>query len=327
MESMSTASSVADGQASWKKFEKIVAAIEKAIAPDAIVEHNVSLDNLSTGHPTQIDVLITYGRAPRQTRAMVEVQDRVRPVEINDFRGWVQKKQDTGVEQLFVVSKHDFPKSIVDAVRKQYGPCVKLMTFKDVERGNWPFEFHLGEFSLMRHTVLQSIGKSAILTEPDLPVGSLSVHGHVFSREGKPNRVSLEDLAEEALLAQGDPSITVPGTHDSLVVIPSQPQLWWHRPNGTFRVKLFIASYRVRRDGIKMPLSVAKYQQIDFNGEPTWVAECEGQFEGKPIAVRFILSSDQQGRFTKYTMQISGFEQVFGRVSHVHMLMAEWPAE
>lgn len=307
----------------WKRFEKIVAAIEKAIAPNAIVEHDVRLPSVSTGHRVQVDLLITQGRSPRQSRAIVEIQDRDRPVEINDFRGWVQKKHEVGVEQLYVVSKHEFPASIVEAVRKQHGPCVKLMTFRDVERGNWPFEFHLGEFGLFRHEVLQPWCSSSILTEPSLPAHSSVLRGRVFRRVGSPKLQSLEELAEEALVAQGHPSIQAPGVHHLLALVPAEPALWLHHRDEAFRVRFFIASYSVKRVGAKMPLSVARYQQVDHCGEPTWVAECEGAIEGNPVSVQLILTSDERGQFRQYTTRIQGFEQVFGRPSHANMLMVQ----
>lgn len=313
-----------EDQPRWKQFEKIIAAIEKAMAPTAIVEHDVRLPSLSTGHPVQIDVLISSGTPPRQTRAMLEIQDRSRPVEVNEFRGWVQKKQDTGVEQLFVVSRHDFPQSVVDAVRKQLGPCVKLLTFKDVERGSWPFEFHLGEFSVMRHDVLPPTCSSSIYTEPELAVAHSSIRGQVFSREGVDDRFTLEELAEEALISESHPTFNTPGVHDLLVLIPTMPPLWFHQRGRAYRVKFFIASYRVKRVGAKMPLSVAQYKQVDYDGEPVWIAECEGRIEDKPIKVRLILAPNERGQFQSYTAQVEGLEQVFGRPERVHMLMAEW---
>lgn len=307
----------------WKRFEKIVAAIEKAIAPNAVVEHDVRLPSLSTGHLMQVDLLITHGQSPRQSRAIVEIQDRDRPVEVNDFRGWVQKKHEVGVEQLFVVSKHEFPASIVEAVRKQHGPCVKLMTFQDVERGNWPFEFHLGEFSLFRYEVQKPWCSPSILTEPSLPPHRSKLGGHVFRRVGCPKRQSMEELAEEALVAQGHPSIQEQGVHDLLVLVPVEPALWLHQQDKAFRVRFFIAPYSVKRVGARMPLSVARYQQVDHLGEPTWVAECNGEIEGNAVGVHIILTSDERGQFRQCTARIQGFEQVFGRPSQVEMLMLQ----
>src|SRR5690348_16505401 len=80
----------------WKTVEKVVALLEKALAPDARVRHNVKLPSLSTGHDEQCDVVIEMGQEPRITRTIVEVQKRNERVKPNEFRGWCQKMRDVG---------------------------------------------------------------------------------------------------------------------------------------------------------------------------------------------------------------------------------------
>src|SRR5947209_1625076 len=93
----------------WKTVEKVVALLEKSLAPEARVRHNVKLPCLTTGHEEQCDVVIEMGEEPRVTRTIVEVQKRNERVKPNDFRGWCQKMRDVGANRLICVSAKPFP--------------------------------------------------------------------------------------------------------------------------------------------------------------------------------------------------------------------------
>ncbi|GGZ50215.1 hypothetical protein [Shewanella chilikensis] len=58
-----------------KELELVIAAIEKGLSPDAIVEHDIFLPVLvsNSGRTRQIDVVIRQGKAPRETLTIVEV--------------------------------------------------------------------------------------------------------------------------------------------------------------------------------------------------------------------------------------------------------------
>jgi hypothetical protein len=56
----------------WKLVERVVALIEKSLTPDAQVQHNISLPDITTRHPRQCDVVIRYGKPPRQTLSIVQ---------------------------------------------------------------------------------------------------------------------------------------------------------------------------------------------------------------------------------------------------------------
>ncbi|MEB3191963.1 MAG: hypothetical protein VKL42_16600 [Snowella sp.] len=119
---------------SWESTEKIVAFIEQAISPDAKVEHNVKLPVINNPNrkPRQCDVVITFGKYPRQTLAIVEVQKRVTRPSITTFHGWCKKMEEVGAQHLFCVSALGYPSSIIEYVKKEKGPTVKLLTLEDL---------------------------------------------------------------------------------------------------------------------------------------------------------------------------------------------------
>lgn len=116
----------------WKTAEHIAAMLEKAVSPDAMVQHNVFLPVIGRPNrkPRQCDVVVTYGKEPRTSRAIVEVQKRNRKPDITTFDGWVAKMREVGAQQLICVSEHGYPQSIIDKVALEIGPTVKLMTLR-----------------------------------------------------------------------------------------------------------------------------------------------------------------------------------------------------
>ncbi len=119
---------------SWESTEKIVALIEQAISPEAKVEHNVKLPVINNPNrkPRQCDVVITFGKYPRQTFAIVEVQKRATKPSITTFHGWCKKMEEVGAQHLFCVSALGYPSSIIEYVKKEKGPTVKLLTLEDL---------------------------------------------------------------------------------------------------------------------------------------------------------------------------------------------------
>ncbi|HEY6435092.1 MAG TPA: hypothetical protein VIY47_00755, partial [Ignavibacteriaceae bacterium] len=116
-----------------KLLEQLVQVIEQLISPDSIVEHNVQMPvvNSKRGSAAQCDLVIRSGKKPRETITIVEVQDRNRPVEINEFRGWKQKLEDVGAQHLYCVSRCEFPESIKEQAALS-GNAIKLITLKEL---------------------------------------------------------------------------------------------------------------------------------------------------------------------------------------------------
>lgn len=137
----------------WKTVEKVVALLEKSLAPEAHVMHNVKLPCLTTGHEAQCDVVIEMGQEPRITRTIVEVQKRNERVKANDFRGWCQKMRDVGANRLICVSAQPFPHSIIDKVAKELGPTVLLVRLEALEAMRWPFQIVNNAMKVYKSTV------------------------------------------------------------------------------------------------------------------------------------------------------------------------------
>ncbi len=118
-----------------KLVERVVAAVQRVLLPDAQVQHNVLLPDLHLpGEPTefcQCDVVIRSGK----TLTIIEVQDRDAVVDVNTYRGWCLKREHVGANNLICVSTAGFPRSVRrDALLR--GPMVRLVTLDEIESGS-----------------------------------------------------------------------------------------------------------------------------------------------------------------------------------------------
>jgi hypothetical protein len=88
----------------WLTVEYMVGLLERSLNPDSVVQQNVHLPDLTSniGTTRECDILITTGKAPRETKIIVEVQNRKAKVDINMFQGWVSKMQNVGAQHYFV---------------------------------------------------------------------------------------------------------------------------------------------------------------------------------------------------------------------------------
>ena len=76
----------------WRKLEKLVAAIQQKLAPDAKVEHNVRRRGQITGVDRQIDVLLTQKIGQYEMMIVIDAKDygvKVDTKGVEEFRGLV----------------------------------------------------------------------------------------------------------------------------------------------------------------------------------------------------------------------------------------------
>jgi hypothetical protein len=99
----------------WEKLEILVTKIQKALAPEATVEHNVKLPGVHSETMRQVDVLISQKIGQYDMRIIVDCKDYNKPVNvkcIEEFSGLIQ---DTGVNKGAMVC----PKGFSDAAKKR----------------------------------------------------------------------------------------------------------------------------------------------------------------------------------------------------------------
>lgn len=281
----------------WHLVERVVQLLEKSLAPNAEVLHNIWLPDKITGHKRQCDVVIRIAAA-RPVIAIVEVQDRSSKVPISTLEGWWQKKISVGADALICVSVLDYPRSVKDAVRYRYGPSVVLMTLRQVEAKKFPVTFpsagvviSWGRFKFLDASTValegaRNDGTEALDLDEEMPG---------FHRAEKSCGFSLVDLVRKELDTIGTPK--KPGVYKKSLFIPTDPPLYVDFGGQQRRVLQLVIPimYKIEETEIHPELSV--YEQIDVGGSIAWAAAVSGILDGETAQIRQTFVPNNSGGF------------------------------
>lgn len=305
----------------WKTVERVVALLEKSLAPGARVRHNVKLPCLTTGHEEQCDVVIEMGQEPRITRTIVEVQKRNERVKPNDFRGWCQKLRDVGAHRLICVSAKPFPRSIKDKVAKELGPTVLLVRLEALEAKQWPFQIVNNAMKVYKPNVevVKTIKPNPLLMfHPDqnpfqeytgelFDAASLP---NVIRRQGHTELLPLKDLIDEGVRMMNE--------HPKFVRLPEgvhQVPVRWN-PKGvsfcfngkTAPIQEVRIVYTVEVRSILFPFEILSYTQ-EGHDTLAWVVRATGKLDGEDAEIRFTCVPTAEGGFSMTCPQLFGIKE------------------
>jgi hypothetical protein len=304
-------------EAKWRTVEKVVAFLEKSLSPEARVQHDVSLPNLSTGHMEQFDVVVEVGTEPRIKRSVVEVQKRGKRVQVNDFRGWCQKFKEVGAHQLICVSAEPFSDSIKDMVTKQLGPTVLLVRLHDLATSQWPIQivnnsmrvFHPKieiDFSARPYFIFPA--NENPFTQTGIEV---NFQDKVIRRDGNQELFPLQHLLDEGVKLLNE--------HPELHRLPVGSHNFTHRwnPAGaslclggiTGRIESFQVGYLITITCVEFPFEISSYEQEGHGRSLAWVARAIGNITGNEAEIRFSLVPEANGCFSMRGFQVIGIEE------------------
>lgn len=269
----------------WKILEQLVAIIEKSIDPETQIEYNKRLPVIGskTGRICQCDVILRKGPAHRETLTIIEVQHRKKPLEINTFRGWVEKMKEVGAQHLYCVSVQAFPKSVVERAR-DLGNAVKLIYIGDTLPNEIPltdisFGYRHFDAKFVKDIKVQIISEveGANRSNPvQFEIGSADL---LFSKDGSTmisvNDICLDEIAESNT-ANSERSISIRSTTDKIKLYVLYNQRLYPC-SISFRV---IYSDRVTEHLVNM----LSYTQTD-HGALAWIAELKYQSHNREDCV------------------------------------------
>jgi hypothetical protein len=120
----------------WKCQEEIAFLFEKLFRPiEAQVLHDTRRRD-AVGVMRQLDVGVIDERlGERRVVALVEVQKRKSRVGIEEFGGWIYKRDSLNANELVVVSEQGFTRPTLAHVRKLHSDRVRLGKLHEVETG------------------------------------------------------------------------------------------------------------------------------------------------------------------------------------------------
>ncbi len=280
-----------------KNLERLVHLIERSISPGSIVEHNVALPVLSStgGRTAQCDIVIRDGKPPRQTISIIEVQDRNRAVDINEFRGWTVKLNEVGAQHLYCVSRHEFPQSIKE-MAVHSGGSIRLITLKESEVDEIPNFFFNNIIIGYRDPDVKHIKRkdTRIYIEEDEDVKvtyeqveedlrKLKTNDFKFSLDKK-KLIALSTLCIERISTKED---VLSETSEANFGFDASSPLYYYFNNHFIRIALKIEfTWSIKHHSI-LP-SVLSYEQNGF-GALAWVVESFYNSSRGPIWIRMPL--------------------------------------
>ncbi len=293
------------GNADWKQREQLVALIERCISTDAHVEHDVRLPVVGTTRKRQCDVVIRYGKPPRDSLAIVEVQKRNRKPDITTFHGWVRKMEEVGAQHLICVSALGYPKSVVVDVAARLGPSVKLLTLKDLEAGT-----DLSGFALMptlvelcpKYNILAAgIGLDQAIGQNDVEVSSGEA---AFSVAGEADRLSLDDIISRTLTNSAridlpPPHLVADWSKSVELALDGSSSLVFHHEGGTARVRELRTSVLITCEisTKSIPVHNLSYEQVDYEGALAWLATTRFQHQGRDLEFT-VVATHREGHWS-----------------------------
>jgi hypothetical protein len=289
----------------WKYTERIVAILEKAISPDARVEHNVQMKVIGSpsGRTRQCDVVITFGKPPRQTIAIVEVQKRKKKPDINTFHGWYHKMQEVGAQQLICVSALGYPLSIIEEVATKIGPTVKLLTLEDLAEDKTLY----GCFLIPRLIVPNGKWKIHDFGTIDL-IGAVNSFEFIldtniknFSVNNISERLSLNDIIRiflnQKIIVPPPHELSTSSQHIKIVLDDSVHEFWFHHLDCKFRIKNWSIDLEIYYEPQEMPIPVTNlvYKQQSIDGVMAWVSIAQFVYEEQEHEINIIFKPDDNG--------------------------------
>lgn len=299
----------------WKAIERVVRLLESALDPSALVRHNVSLFDHSSDGPRQLDTVIESGVAPRQTRTIVEVQDREDPLGIGELQGFYQKMLGVHAQHLICVTRTGYTEQARNFARNT-GPTIRLLTLPELEQGQWPVNFALGRFCMIEndakpvHLNLKGSHHDNFALERSPGQGKIDLQARVFEfrvHGSKSKVMCASDLFRSVVdelpffIDQPEPIVRTLTRR-----FGAKDRLWVRVGKRKLSVGWAEAHVQIQTRKHFIPLKMMRYEQQDFDGVIGWSALGEGDLDGRKIEIRAAFMPDKEGRLAMAHYEIDG---------------------
>lgn len=117
----------------WRKFERIVAEIQKQIAPDAEITHNYTFTD-EDGEKWQIDVLVEQKMGLLKIRTIIDCKDYTRVVTRERVEGFPAKMRAVNANAGIIISISGFSEGARKFAEKEN---FRLMEYREAGQADW----------------------------------------------------------------------------------------------------------------------------------------------------------------------------------------------
>ena len=140
----------------WKRFEKIVAKIQKDFSPNATVTHNDKIVGRRSGVERQIDITIRQSIGQFDLLIVIECKDNKRPIDIKGMEEFFGLLDDVAANKGALVSSSGFTEA---AKNRALEADVDIFSLVDTENLEWkpnvaiPFVCDFRGFGMCRYKI------------------------------------------------------------------------------------------------------------------------------------------------------------------------------
>lgn len=124
----------------WRRFEKLVAKIQRDLSPDALVTHDEKIIGKNSGEPRQIDVSVRKRVGQYDLLIVMSCKDHKDPVDINDLGAFITDVEDVKANHGAMVAANGFTEG---AKKLALAKGISLYRLIDAEKHDWQTEMAL----------------------------------------------------------------------------------------------------------------------------------------------------------------------------------------
>lgn len=119
--------------AKWRRFETLVADIQRELSPDAVVTQNEKVVGRNSGEPRDIDIAIRRTIGQFQLLIAVECKDYGRALHVKDVESFAGLLEDVGANKGAIVSAKGFSKTAVRLAKSKGIDLYRLVDTASIE--------------------------------------------------------------------------------------------------------------------------------------------------------------------------------------------------
>lgn len=195
----------------WKQLEHLVVGIQKQLAPDAVVSHNVKLPGIQSETERQIDVLVEQKVGQYTMRIVIDCKDYAKPVDVKGVEEFYGLVKDVGAQKGALVCPRGFSEAAKTRAKKLE---VELYSPVDTDPHKWTAKVAAPVLCDVRTTYM---GFGISVSAPKPFAMQMDFYNSSIFNSAK------EELGKIVELAQQNWDIgkypTEPGIHENLPIV------------------------------------------------------------------------------------------------------------
>jgi hypothetical protein len=122
------------GKPKWRRFEELVAQVQKELAPNAVVTHDDRIRGHDSGKPRQIDITVKQRVGQYDILIAIDCKDYKSPVDVKDVGGFIELIKDIRANKGVMVAANGFTDT---ARRIGENAGLNLYRLVDTEAHDW----------------------------------------------------------------------------------------------------------------------------------------------------------------------------------------------